>query len=123
MASEDRPVSFKELPAHRVIDVAHDALTQGFDGRLLHFDYRPYEKRSPEARADYDALKKDLRSNGMRNPLITFKNHVLIGMRRYEIMVEFGTLVFRCVEILDDVSEWWKPDLPKLEALKEWYYQ
>lgn len=96
-------------------------LQPGFSGDRIDFDFRPYSKRSPEARKDYDRLKADLLSRGMLDPLITHKGHVLIGMRRFEILKDRQD-TFECIEIDEDVSLWWRDDLPKLEWLKQTYY-
>jgi hypothetical protein len=110
------------LPKHVRRYYTAEELTPGFKGRRITFEYRRYEERSPEARESYDALRADLEANGMRNPLITYQGHVLIGMRRFEIMCERGQRIFPCIEILEDVSEWWQDGPPKLAALKRTYY-
>ena len=112
--------SRKSIPHRRRTYRACD-LVQGFKGDRIDFSYRPYEERSAEAQADYDALHQDLLARGMLNPLITFKGHILIGMRRFEIMRELGQSEFPCIEVLEDVSKWWRDDLPRLEALKTMY--
>lgn len=110
------------VPIYRRCAYAAGGLALGFHGERIDFDYRPYEHRSAEARADYDRLKANLEINGMRNPLITYQGHVLIGMRRYEIMVGLGQTDFECIEILEDVNQWWQDGPPKLEALKRALY-
>ena len=97
-------------------------LTQGFEGKRIDFGYRKYSDRKPDDRLKYDDLKIDLLANGMRDPLITYRGRILIGMRRFEIMRDLGQRRFPCVEIEEDVGLWWKDDLPKLEALKDHYY-
>lgn len=57
----------------------------------------------------------------MMDPLITYKGHILIGMRRFEIMVGLGQTAFPCIEIDEDVGQWWRDDLPRLEELRRYY--
>lgn len=106
---------------HRCTYQAED-LVQGFQGERIDFTYRPYGRRSTEARAAYDELRRDLEQRGMQHPLITHRGHILIGMRRFEIMRALGQDTFDCLEIDEDVSQWWRDDLPRLEALKAHYY-
>lgn len=93
----------------------------GFDGQSLHFSHRRYEDRTLESRIDYDKLIIDLFHNGMKNPLITHKGHVLIGMRRFEIMKTMGHVQVKCWEITEDVSQWDRDDLPRLQVLRDSY--
>ena len=75
-----------------------------------------------EAQQSYQRLRNDLMQNGMNDPLITWKGHVLIGMRRFEIMCELGAVAFRCYEILEDVSLWTRDDIERLQQFKEAAY-
>lgn len=109
------------LPRHRVLTYQAGDLRLGFKGERIEFTHRPYHRRSVEARAEYDALRLDLEQRGMLHPLITYLGHVLIGMRRYEIMVSLGQQAFPCIEVDEDVSLWWRDDIPRLEALRAHY--
>lgn len=69
------------------------------------YSWRPYEERSPEAREDYDRLKASLQADGeMHNPLIIFRNCVLIGQRRCEIARDLGWTRVPCWDIQDDIT-------------------
>ena len=98
-------------------------LELGFVGRRISFEHRPYLMRSTEAQADYDALELDIHKHGIRDPLITHEGHVLVGMRRYEIARKIGVTRMMCIEIDEDVSEWWREGHAKLAALKKRYYK
>lgn len=105
---------------HRIEQRRIGDLKLGFTGEYVDFSWRPYAKRTDEARADYDRLIVSLWHDGCLKPVITYKGHVLIGMRRIEIMTRLYPCQFvDCVEILEDVSRWTRDDLPRLEALKE----
>ena len=98
-----------------------DELSLGFRGDKVQFEHKPYHQRSPEARAAYDRLRESLMAVGMRHPLITYQGHVLIGMRRFEIMCELAgerNKTFSCLEILEDVSAWTRDDIDRLDAFK-----
>jgi len=118
-----------------------DELVLGFDGEHVHFTWRPYEERRPEAREGYDRLEADIRERGLLHPIITHRGHVLIGQRRVEILrkidAEGGSFhdtlaqlpMFRpawvvpCVEIDEDVSRWTAHDVfERLEAFKRQLY-
>lgn len=97
-------------------------LTLGFAGDHINFDWRPYSERTPEAREDYDRLEADIRQNGILNPVIAYKDHVLIGMRRVEIARKLGIELVTVAQIderQEDVSKWWKYDVERLNRLKE----
>tara|TARA_S200002703_G_scaffold95101_1_gene82116 strand:- start:788 stop:1105 length:318 start_codon:yes stop_codon:yes gene_type:complete len=93
----------------------------GYDGQTIHFDYRPYEARTEAARAAYDRLRADLLANGLKDPLITYRDHILIGMRRFEILRDKRDS-FPCIEILEDVRHWTRDDLRRLNELKRDLY-
>ena len=111
-----------DLVPHTFTTYKANELTPGFKGRRISFEHKPYEKRSEAARASYDELRVSLIEHGMTNHLITYQGHVLIGQRRYEIMCERGMTMFPCIEIQEDVSEWWRDGTAKLDALKARYY-
>lgn len=92
-----------------------DWLTLGFVGRSCSFEHRPYSDRSAEARAAYDRLRASLESEGLKDPLITYKGHVLIGMRRFEILRE-SRLWFPCIEVDEPVEDWRSEDIDRLTA-------
>lgn len=83
------------------------------------FDWKPYARRTEEARRDYDRLEQSIRAHGILKPLLTYQGHVLIGMRRAEIAAKLGIESVRCWEIVDDVSKWATADLVKLDELKK----
>lgn len=96
-------------------------LVLGFKGNSCSFEFREYADRSPEQQAAYNRLRDDLLANGMRDPLITYRNHVLIGMRRFEILRDHRE-EFECVEILEDVPNWTTADIDRLQAFKRALY-
>ena len=81
------------------------ALVCGYKGRELHFKHKHYSERSDAQRAMYDRLRAHLAENGMFNPIVTHKGHVLIGQRRFEIMREWVTEI-DCLEIITDIYDW-----------------
>ena len=96
-----------------------DVLTLGFTGARIRFDYRPYAERSPDARADYDRLIVSIFHKGILAPLITtHDHHVLIGMRRAEIGRRLGIEKVRRLQVDEDVTQWWRDDVERLNALK-----
>ncbi len=99
-------------------------LKLGFKGEHCDFTWKPYDERSPEARAAYDALRADMIRVGMLRPLITYQGHVLIGMRRFEIEVSItGERVWLdCYEVMEDVSQWGRDDIDRLEEFKKQVY-
>ncbi len=106
------------------VRVRANELVLGYKGEYCAFVHRPYNERSPEARLAYDLLKADMIIKGMLNPIITYNNHVLIGMRRFEIIVSIdGEYTWvDCYNILDDVSQWKRIDIKKLEEFKTIMY-
>lgn len=69
------------------------------------YKHAQYEERGPSAQAQYDRLKVHLTEHGMINPLITYRGHVLIGQRRFEILRETQE-TFDCLEVDENMSEW-----------------
>lgn len=57
----------------------------------------------------------------MKHPLITYKGHVLIGQRRFEIMCN-RVDEFECIEILEPVEHWTTSDIDRLTRFKESIY-
>lgn len=105
------------IPYEPVLERLAD-LTLGYRGEAIEFSWRPYAKRHPEHRADYDRLAASIQREGIHRPLITFGRHVLIGMRRAEIGQALGIESVLCWRITEDVHQWRGTDLPRLEALK-----
>jgi hypothetical protein len=102
------------------ISVRGSQLKLGFNGNHVDFSWRPYDKRRSDHQENYDRLIVSIFHNGVKMPLITYLGHVLIGMRRYEIAMRLNPdTVFDCVEILEDVNEWDRNDIPRLDALKK----
>lgn len=113
-----KPIKFKLTQFER------GDLVNGFRGDKVQFEHRPYEQRSPAAREAYDKLKTSLEAHGMLDPLITYQGHVLIGMRRFEIM---GAMTgprtsFPCYEIQEDVANWDREDVNRLNEFKAVIY-
>ena len=107
---------------HVAVNFRSVDLSLGFVGKHVSFEHRDFNDRTPEARGAYLRLKATLLRDGMRDPLITHKGHVLIGMRRFEILRRY-MFQFPCTEIMEDVSEWTRKDIKRLNALKRELYQ
>lgn len=107
---------------HRIQKCAD--LMCGYKNNLgLRFRHRPYEERSPVAKAAYDRLREHLNEHGMLNPIITYKGHVIIGQRRFEIMRETVDEI-HCLEVMEPLHEWRVTDVTVLtNAVKRIYYQ
>ena len=104
---------------YRVVVAKVAELVLGYDtDGGVNFEWKPYHQRTPEARRDYDRLEASIRAHGLKKPLLTYRGHVLIGMRRAEILAKLGVEHVACWEILDDVSKWATADLVKLDWLK-----
>ncbi len=106
---------------YKLIYLYPDDFTLGYHGVHVDFVWRPYKERSPEARADYDLLEQSILKDRLKKPIITFRGHVLIGMRRVEIFTKhFGYFEqIACAEIQEDVYLWDRNDIPRLDELKE----
>ena len=86
-------------------------LKLGGEFKYVYYDWRPYKKRSPEARADYNRLEQNLIATGhMVNPLIVYRGCVLIGMRRCEIAIKLGWTTVPIWDIQTDIYEDRTPD-------------
>jgi hypothetical protein len=96
-------------------------LKLGFRGEFVYFRHRKFEDRPTDHQEDYFNLNLSISAVGIKKPLIVFDNHVLIGMRRYEIAMDLNPdCIFDCVVILENVkSEWTRFDIPRLDELKE----
>jgi len=83
-----------------------EELTPGLAVGRVCFKFTLYENRGSMDQARFDSLRQDLLANGIRNPLIIHDNHILIGMRRFDIMRE-QLDEFDCLELVDeDLSKW-----------------
>jgi len=92
------------------------ALRAGYRGVTVDFTFRPYEKREGEDKEAMDGLRADIKTNGIRNPLVTKDGHVLIGMRRWEIARDLGIEEVERLEITEDIDNWMAPDIDRLRA-------
>jgi hypothetical protein len=68
------------------------------------YGFTPYHKLTEERKRDYDRLMECIKINGIRNPIIVFRDCVLIGMRRCSIADKLSISLVKCVEITDDIS-------------------
>lgn len=82
-----------------------EELTPGLAIGRVSFKFTLYDNRAGTDKIRYDLLKKDLIKNGMRNPLIIWQGHVLVGMRRYDILKDIVE-EFECLEVQEDISKW-----------------
>ncbi|TFH54314.1 MAG: hypothetical protein E4G91_11300 [Candidatus Zixiibacteriota bacterium] len=75
------------------------------------YSWKPFHKRNPEHQEDYLRLLKNMSETGtMINPLIVFRDCVLIGQRRCEIAQKLGWAMVPCWEITTDISDDAQPD-------------
>lgn len=112
-------------------------------GMVCGWWHRPYKRRDVTEKADYDRLKADIDKRGMLSPVLGWRHpdtgrvHVLVGMRRTEIIQKrnqirqwlfdavgyvFGVrarsfLALRysasrvmCAVIQEDIRYWWRYD-------------
>ncbi len=109
---------------HRMINCKQSELVNGFAGDKVQFEWRPFNERAPEAQTAYLKLKASLLKDGMRDPLITHCGHVLVGMRRFEILSEVNgsDQHYRCAEIDEDVENWDRDDVVRLDRFKTELY-
>ncbi len=94
-------------------------LKPGYHGKTIDFSHRPYEKRDPKGQRRYDQLLESIAVDGIKHPLITFGDHVLMGQQRYEIGLKLGIEEVDVLEITEDISHWGAADIKRLEALRE----
>lgn len=106
---------------HKLLFYRTSDLELGFKGRACSFEHRPLHDRTLEAQAAYQRLRNDLLTNGMKHPLITYCGHILIGMRRFEILRDHLD-EFPCVEVIEDVRLWGREDIERLRAFKRELY-
>lgn len=106
---------------HRMIVYRSEDLQNGFIGKSCSFEHIPLKQRSDDAKQAYQRLRDDLLCNGMQDPLITYQGHVLIGMRRFEILKNIQA-EFKAVEVLEDVATWTGKDIDRLQAFKKMIY-
>ncbi len=92
-------------------------LVPGFKGETCDFTFRPVEDMNPDQLASYEALREDIIENGIRNPVITYRGHVLIGMRRWMIARELGIDDLESCEIDENMGQW---RLHDVRRLKRW---
>lgn len=114
-------INYNDINGVKYIEkkISGQELKLGFRGKHVHFRWKPYSERSLEHQHDFDRLFSSIMVHGIKNPLIVFDNHVLIGMRRYEIKMKLNPdYVFDCLEIQENVNEWTRQDLPKIDYLK-----
>lgn len=104
-----------------VVEKPTEDLIPGFVGKGFVFDIPAYSELTGKTRAAYDRLRVDLQRHGLKSPLITFGDRVLVGMRRLEILRD-SRESFPCISILEDVAAWTVDDLVRLEALKSHIY-
>lgn len=94
-------------------------LTPGYHGKTIDFDFRPYEQRSKDHQRRFDGLVVSIFHDGIKHPLITFGDHVLIGQQRHQIGLQLGIEEVEVLEIQEDISEWGAEDIKRLELLRE----
>ena len=101
-------------------------LQNGFKSRTggIQFNWCPRKMRSESGQRRMDQLEKHLREHGMINPLITYDGHVLIGMRRFEIMSEImgDDWIVPCIEVLEDIHSWTSKDVTRFQNWKTYLY-
>jgi hypothetical protein len=113
---------FEERPIrHHMECVRLDCLELGFQGEKVDFSYR---ERSVQTDKPFAALRASIRANGLRWPVVTYQQHVLIGMRRVAILRELWMphFIVPCYELDEDVHEYTRDDILRLEAWKRIIY-
>lgn len=118
MASQQQ--DFERLVSRYPQDVKHcmrryhrDELVQGFKGKSCSFEFKPYEEMGPTWQQRFDRLKADLLQYGMKHPLVTYKGHILMGMRRFAVLKDVQEH-YDCIEILEAVENFMGPDIVRL---------
>lgn len=106
---------------HKLMYFLSEDLAPGFKGDKVDFTFRAFSERSTEAQIAYRELEADLYMNGIQQPLITYQGRVLIGMRRFEILKD-RIDGFQCFEIQEDVFNWDRDDIDRLESFKAEMY-
>jgi len=105
--------------AYKVKTVELGRLSPGYRGPNCHFDFKSYEDRDRREQEDMDRLRKSILERGIVTPLIVYQNHVLIGMRRWEIGVRVDIHSCTVWEIVgEDPGDWLSPDINRLNDLK-----
>lgn len=93
----------------RFVTFNSNELTPGFKGDHCCFEHKDFCDRTPYAQTAYRRLEKSLLENGMTSPLIVYQNHVIVGMRRFEILRD-KQQSFECIEVMEDLqtggAEW-----------------
>lgn len=102
---------------HESATVRTDSLSPGYKGVTIDFSWLPYDQRDPASKARMDRLRSHIKQHGIRNPLICFEHHVLIGMRRWEIAVELGIEQVSVVRLLEPVDHWRSQ---QVNQLRDW---
>ena len=92
-------------------------LQPGFIGRSCSFEFRDLEARSPTGQIRFEQLRTHLELHGMIDPLITHQGHVLIGMRRFDILKDKQE-EFKCLEVTEDVATWTSKDITRFQNWK-----
>jgi len=94
-------------------------LELGYSGRHVQFEWKSFERRTLKAQADYMRLTDSILKKGIVKPLITFKQYVLIGMRRAEIGKLLKISQVSVWRIMEDIEDWGRRDLRRFEELKD----
>lgn len=105
-------------------------------GMVIGWWHRPYYERDAEARKDYDRLRLNILEHGVLAPLIGWRHpetgrvHILVGMRRAEIVAQHALLVemggdvepppeaLPVALVQEDIRLWWKFDAQRQDRLK-----
>jgi len=95
-----------------------DDLIIGYEGKVTRFGYLPYEKRVRKDLADYHRLMQNIAVYGIKKPLITFTNHVLVGQRRAEIGKRLGIPTVTVWRLTEDIDRWMPKDMHRIDILK-----
>lgn len=117
----DRPIPY------RVVDLDTETAELGLKGENVYWAWKPYEDRLPAHQADYDRILVSIYHHGVRQPVICWENHVLIGQSRVEIARRLGIKSVPALQIEEDARLYWKHDIARIDRhLKpvagEWQY-
>lgn len=73
--------------------------------------------RSVHDQRRFETLRQHVKEHGMLNPLITYQGHVLIGMRRFEILQD-QMESFECLEVTENINNWTSMDITRFQNWK-----
>jgi len=92
-------------------------LVLGYDQGPTRFGFLPHENRVGKDKEDWCKLKDSIEKDGICKPLITYKQHVLVGTRRAEIAQILGIETVTVWRLTENIDEWDKKDMYRIKVL------